>query len=127
MIADFQQFYGLDLLDVFKFDGSLTPVRAALLIEKLPFESRYFAVVQGGSDFLGWTPTYHALVSLIEQQSWTNFILAQSNSKKKLKTPKSIARPGDKERKKEQNKGNLFSLTVQRTMTKMRNHDGKEA
>lgn len=54
LMADFQQFYGLDLADLWR--GTLSARRALILVGHLDdiVESRYRALKRGGLEHLGW-------------------------------------------------------------------------
>lgn len=56
LLADFQQFYGLNLQDL--WTGQLSTRRAVLLLGRLLDidDSRYRAALRGGPQFIGWGP-----------------------------------------------------------------------
>lgn len=64
--ADFQQFYRLDLADVWR--GAMSPRRALVLAEQLAYEphSRYRAFALGGPEYIGWDRLAPQLAELID-------------------------------------------------------------
>lgn len=123
----------MKILDVLKFDGSLPPWEAAILLKKLPLESRTVAAAQGGDEFLGWTMDRHLQASVLDAINTLTYVFVSANSKKKPKPPKPVSRPGDAERKREAKQNNPFALTVKATLDKLRGKktviqdDAKEA
>lgn len=120
MIADFREFYGLRLLDVLRFDGSLPVWEAAILARQLPQTSRTFAGMQGGAEYLGWDLDRHLLAAILDVLNANLYAFVQSHSKKKLKVPPPVPRPGDAERKKQQMLNNPFALQVSSAMDELK-------
>ena len=116
LIADFREYYSVRLLDVLKFDGSLNIAEAVILARKLPPSSRTVAAVQGGDEYWGWDFERHVLVSILEAINAGNHLFASANSKKKIKPPKRLPRPGDEERKRKERENNPFALMVKRQL-----------
>lgn len=128
MFADFREFYGLRVTDVFKFDGSLPVGEAAILTRQLPLTSRTMAALQGGKEYLGWDMNTHLLAALVDSVGVSNYMFAKVNSKKRVKAPVPVPRPGDAERRKRENQNNPFAQMVQAQMTQLAVDDtAKEA
>jgi len=128
MFADFREYYGLRVTDVFKFDGSLPIGEAAILARNLPHSSRTVAAVQGGAEYLGWDMNTYLLAALVESVQISNYMFAKVNSKKRVKAPVPVPRPGDAERRKRENMNNPFAQMVQAQMTELTVDDtAKEA
>lgn len=116
MLADFREFYNLNLADVLRFDGSLSVWEAATLATQLPPSSRTAAAMQGGAEYCGWTIDRYLLAALLDAVNVNTFAFVSANSKKKPKPPKLTPRPGDEVRKQQAKQNNPFALTVQRTL-----------
>lgn len=116
MLADFREYYNLNLADVLRFDGSLPVWEAATLAKQLPPSSRTAAAMQGGSEYWGWTIDRYLLTALLDALNANTYAFVAANSKKKPKPPKLTPRPGDEERKQQAKMNNPFALTVQRTL-----------
>jgi hypothetical protein len=116
LYADFRQYYHVNLLDVLKFDGSLTVREAVILVEQLPFEARTVGMLQGGVEFRGWTVDRHLQASIVDALNSLNYMFLAVNTKKKPKPPVPLQRPGDAERKKQAKQNNPFALMVKSKM-----------
>jgi hypothetical protein len=125
MLADFREYYGLRATDIYRFDGSLPIWEAAILTRQLPHTSRTVAAVQGGKEYLGWDVNTHLMATLVDLLQVNNYMFAKVNSKKRVKAPTPIPRPGDAERRKRENQNNPFAQMVQAQMTELDN--AKEA
>lgn len=119
MFADFREYYGLRVTDVFKFDGSLPIGEAAILARQLPHTSRTIAAVQGGSEYRGWDINTHLLAAAVDLLQVNNYMFAKVNSKKRVKAPTPVQRPGDAERRKRENASNPFAQMVQAQMNEL--------
>ena len=126
MLADFREFYGLRLSNVLRFDGSLPVEEAAILARQLPHNSRTLAALQGGEEYRGWDIQTHLLAALVDAMNTNTFLFAKVNSKKRVKAPHPVPRPGDAERRKREAMNNPFAQMVQAQMTDL-NTDAKEA
>lgn len=127
MFADFREYYGLRLTDVLRFDGSLPVREAAILARQLPPNSRLLSAIQGGSEYRGWTIDTYLLAALVDSMNTNTFAFVKANSKKRVKEPKSVPRPGDAERRKRENMSNPFAQMVMSSMDDMKTVDVKEA
>lgn len=127
MLADFREYYGLRVTDVLKFDGSLPIWEAAILTRQLPLTSRTLCAVQGGKEYQGWDVNTHLLASLLDSIQISNYMFAKVNSKKRVKAPVPVPRPGDAERRKREAMNNPFAQMVQAQMTELSNDTAKEA
>jgi hypothetical protein len=119
MLADFREFYGLRITDVLKFDGSLPVWEAAILTRQLPQTSRTVCAVQGGAEYLGWDINTHLLAAVVDALQVSNYMFAKVNSKKRVKAPVPVPRPGDAERRKRENLNNPFAQMVQAQLTEL--------
>lgn len=77
-------------------EQGLSPAQIIVFIRQLPLESRTVAMRRGGEDFWGWGVDRYMLAQLIDAVQMTTHAVAQSNSKKKVKAPKPVYRPGKK-------------------------------
>lgn len=112
MFADFREYYGLRLTDVLRFDGSLSIREAAILTRQLPRASRTFAALQGGEEFRGWSIDTYLLAALVDGMNTNTFAFVKANTKKRVKEPRPVPRPGDAERRKRENASNPFAQIV---------------
>jgi len=94
ILADLQSYYGLNL--VREMGQGLSPAQIIVLIRQLPLESRSVALRRGGEDFVGWGIDRYMFAQLIDAVQMTTHAVAQSNSKRKIKAPKPVYRPGKK-------------------------------
>lgn len=120
MIADFREVYNIRLTDVLRFDGSLPVWEAAVLAKQLPPTSRVVAMQQGGIEYWGWTWDRYALAALLDLSNANLTAFIQSHSKKKVKQPHPVPRPGDAERKKLQMLNNPFAMQVNSAMNDLK-------
>ena len=88
--ADLQEYFGLDLLDVFRPDGRLTPGKVLRLLSQLGVESRTVAEMAGNRDLRGWTQDRAILADL-----WD--LIAAVNTPPKKRRPR-YPRPGGRRR-----------------------------
>jgi len=116
MFADFREYYNLRLSDVLEWDGSLPVWEAAILALELPHTSRTMAMLQGGKEYWGWTLDRHLFASLLDAIQVDTFAFVQAHTKKKVKPPKPVQRPGDAERVKRENDNNPFAQMVKMQM-----------
>lgn len=123
MFADFREYYNLRLSDVLRFDGSLPVWEAAILAKQLPPTSRTIAMLQGGIENWGWTMDRYLLAALLDAVNIDTFAFVQANSKKKVKPPHPVPRPGDAERKKQQMLNNPFALQVNSAMDDLKSKE----
>lgn len=91
IFQDFQDVYGLNLIDMIRDD--VPPVEILLLIRGLKLGSRFVAIAQGSPEFTGWDVTQYQLANLIDAVNYTTYVLTAANSKRKPKAPKPTHRP----------------------------------
>jgi hypothetical protein len=120
MFADFREYYGLRLTDVMRFDGSLSVREAAILTRQLPHTSRTFCALQGGEEHRGWSIDTYLLASLVDALNTNTFAFIKANSKKRVKEPRPVPRPGDAERRKRENANNPFAQIVQASLDELK-------
>lgn len=77
-------------------EQGLSPAQIIVYIRQLPLESRTVALRRGGEDFWGWGVDRYMLAQAIDAIQMVGHAVAQSNSKKKVKAPKPVYRPGKK-------------------------------
>lgn len=92
--ADFQSEYGLNI--VREIEQGMSPAQIIVLIRQLPLESRTVSARRGGDDFIGWGVDRYMTAQLIDAVQMTTHAVVQSNSKKKVRAPKPVYRPGKK-------------------------------
>jgi hypothetical protein len=93
ILADFQQEYGLNFVDIMRTGSGYDPVSILVLIRQLPLGSRTVAILRGGEQFLGWDVDRYLLAQLIDGVNRTAYTVAAANSKRKPKAPKPTPRP----------------------------------
>lgn len=92
ILADFQQEYGLNLIDILR-TGSHEPATVLVLVNQLPLASRTVAALRGGEQFIGWDVDRYFLAQLIDSVNRVAYTVAAANSKRKPKAPKPTVRP----------------------------------
>lgn len=107
------------LTDVYRFDGSLPVWEAAILLKQLPHSSRTMAMLQGGKEYWGWTVDRYVMAALLDAMNVNTFAFVSANSKKKVKPPVAIPRPGDAERKALEAQNNPFAQIVKQQLKKL--------
>ncbi len=85
--------YGLDLADIWR--GTLTPRRVVELAERLPPGRHLPAALAGGAAHFGWDTRTHLLADLVEAVHLDAWTLVQINSRKPVKAPQRLPRPGE--------------------------------
>lgn len=114
MIADFHQYYGIDLAT-----DTHSPRYLLTLIEQLPPESRTMAALQGGHQFRGWGVSEYIQASLVDAVQENSWITAAASSKSRPPRPKPFYRPASGSRK----KSNQFTQTVVGLMKAKKNRE----
>lgn len=79
-----------------EMEQGLSPAQIIVFIRQLPLESRTVALRRGSEDFWGWGVDRYMTAQLIDSVQMVGHAVAQSNSKKKVKAPKPVYRPGKK-------------------------------
>lgn len=106
LLADFREYYGLDLWRV--FDGSLPTGVVLELIGQLPDRSRTRGRMQGGKEFIGWDYDRYLAVATFDALRGVQWILANQNAKRKSQVPKPTSVPS-KPVEKKGFLGNMFT------------------
>jgi hypothetical protein len=119
VFSDFREYYNLRLTDVYRFDGSLPVWEAAILMKQLPPSSRTMAALQGGREYWGWDVDRYMLAALLDAMNINTYAFVSANSKKKVKAPVAIPRPGDAERKALEAQNNPFAQIVKSQLKKL--------
>lgn len=101
--ADFLRFYGVDIRDLFRPGGDLSPKRAITLVEHLPIDSALAAALRGGPAFHGWDRHSYLLADIYDALSLLSFITLKVNSQnpRRVEKPESYPRPDQEAKKKE--------------------------
>lgn len=86
------QMYGLDLADVWR--GRLAPRRVLDLVEHLPDDSALQAQTRGGRHHRGWTVAAYLAAAAVDAGHDTAWVVASANSKKTVRRPPRVDRPG---------------------------------
>lgn len=89
--ADFQRFYGLDFVDLWR--GTLTPRRAWTLIEHLPEDAALAVSMAGGHQHRGWTIQTHLLAQLLNAVRFADANNIRANGGKLNEKPKPVPVP----------------------------------
>ena len=118
--ADFQEYYGVDLRDIFDPKARLTPLWVLLLLKGLPEGSRFVAEKRGGQHFRGWDATRYATVSLVNAVRALQWTYVAAHSKSKPKQPDPFPMPESLTKKR---KPNAFALTAAAKLAKVRKVD----
>ena len=92
ILADFQSHYGLNLVNELR-PGGMSPRQVLALIRQLPPESRTFAALRGGEQFVGWGVDRYLMASVIDAIQQNTYAFIAANSKRKPKAPEPVKRP----------------------------------
>lgn len=87
LIVDLLNYYQVDLRDVLRADGGLSPRYVMNLIVNLPLASAFVAAKRGGPQFRGWDETRYCLVAIINAVRTANYLFISANSDPKKKRP----------------------------------------
>jgi hypothetical protein len=104
----------VDLRDLFRDDGRLTPLYLLSLIRGLPMESRFNAERRGGQQFRGWDAGRYidvATVNAIRALQWT---YVAAHSKNKPKPPEPFPIPDKSVRRKNKGPGSFAFIAAQK-------------
>lgn len=85
LLADFREFYSLDLTDVYR--GTLPAAVALELIMQLPDRSRTKGRMQGGKEFIGWDYDRYLQVGIFDAIRGVQWILANQNARRTSPQP----------------------------------------
>lgn len=125
LAGDLQEYYGVDLRDLFREDDRrLTPVYLLSLIRGLPMESRFNAERRGGQVFRGWDAGRYidvAAVNAIRALQWT---YVAAHSKNKPKPPEPFPIPDHGVRRKNRGPGSFAFIAAQKLAAARRKRDG---
>ena len=108
LLADFQQYYGLNLIQALKPGGGHSPRSLIVLIRQLPPESRTVAAMRGGEQFLGWGTDRYLLASAVDAINYNTYAFVAANSKRKPKAPEPVERPSKAHKRGKDNATNPF-------------------
>lgn len=64
LISDFLHYYRIDLRDLFRNEGDMSPRWVLNLITGLPMELEYHSQKRGGKKFRNWGPSTYALADI---------------------------------------------------------------
>lgn len=106
LLADFREFYQLDLTEVYR--GSLSTAVVAELVVQLPDRSRTKCRMQGGKEFVGWDYDRYIQVGIFDALRGLQWIMANQNAKKRSRPPEPTPVP-TKPVKKENYLNSMFS------------------
>ncbi|AIG78467.1 Hypothetical protein AJAP_28145 [Amycolatopsis japonica] len=129
ILADFQQYYRIDLADVLRPGSGLSARRALALLRQLPIESATVAQLRGGPEFRGWGITQYLLADLVDAVQFNTHAFISANSKKKPKPPQPFDRP--ESRAKRKRGSNSFAAMAMRRISAVAkrkkgvDHDGE--
>ena len=119
--ADILETYSIDLRDIFKDDGGLSPRWLLSMILNLPLGSRFYAEQQGGQQFRGWDESRYAMVATVNAIRALQYTYISAHSKKKPKMPEMfpVPEPTVKVRKKNTGPGS-FAFIAAAKMAKLK-------
>ena len=79
-------------------DGSgYSPREVLVMAMNLPVESVTMAHLRGGPEFIGWGPDRYMLANVIDAVMANTHAFVSAHSKRRLKAPKPVWRPKDKQ------------------------------
>lgn len=112
LLADFAQYYHLDLVALLRPNSGWSPRRVLVLARQLPLESRTVAHLRGGDQYLGWGPDRYLLAALIDAVNATTYAVVAANSPKgkKPRPPEPVPRPEKTARARQ--RSNAFAETA---------------
>jgi hypothetical protein len=114
----------VDLRDLFRDDGRLTPLYLLSLIRGLPMESRFNSERRGGQQFRGWDAGRYidvATVNAVRALQWT---YVAAHSKNKPKPPEAFPIPDKSVRRKNKGPGSFAFIAAQKIAAARRKADG---
>lgn len=118
LTGDFQEYYGVDIRDIFDPVKPLTPARFLVLIKTLPEGSRFIAERQGGQEFRGWDAGRYATVSIVNAVRALQWTYVAAHAKSRPKPPEPFPTPGDK--KPVRKKDNMFATIAAAKLAEVR-------
>ena len=119
----------MDLRDLFRDEGSLSPRYVLALVIWLPTKGALYASRRGGVQFLGWDVDRYALVSQVNAQRAGNHILLLANrdpSRPKPSLPEPFPTP-DKEKSGPPKPGSFAAITASLLSAQRRKKDTSDA
>ncbi|MGH8791766.1 MAG: hypothetical protein ACRDXX_03870 [Stackebrandtia sp.] len=78
--------------------GRLSIRRAVVLISELPHDSRLATAMRGGAEHDGWDVHSFLLAGLIDAVNQVTHAVAQTHSKRRIRRPAPVPRPGSGKR-----------------------------
>lgn len=87
IVSDLLHYYRVDLRDLFRDNGDLSPKYVLSLVLDLPQDSSFTASRRGGRQYRGWDETRYALVALVNAQRTANYMFQVANSDPKRRKP----------------------------------------
>jgi hypothetical protein len=115
LAGDLQEYYGVDLRDLFRDDERrLTPLYLLSLVRGLPMESRFNAERRGGQAFRGWDAGRYidvATVNAVRALQWT---YVAAHAKNKPKAPEPFPIPDKTVRRRDKGPGSFAFIAAQK-------------
>jgi hypothetical protein len=106
LLPDLQFYYGIDLLETIAGRG-IPPSLVLLYVRRLPDDSMTHALMQGGTEWLGWGTDRHMMAALYDQLAM-NTIISGNWKKGKVPEIETYPRPNSTETRTEQNNSDLL-------------------
>ena len=99
LAADLLEYYRVDLRDILRPEGQLTPTFLLSLIRGLPEGSRFNAEQRGGVQFRGWDMDRYISVALVNAVRGLQYTYVSAHSKSRPKPPEPFPIPDQPEKK----------------------------
>lgn len=93
ILSDLLHYYQVDLRDLFRDEGDLSPKYVLSLVMDLPSDSAFYASRRGGRQFRGWDDGRYALVALVNAAHASNYMFQVANSDPKKGKKPSLPEP----------------------------------
>ena len=118
--ADLLRFYGVDVVGLVSDPPTVSPAQVLALISGLPAESKTVSLLREADEAVGWATTSYLLASVVDAVRENTHVVAQVNSKKKLKPPEPLKVPGVRARRPEKRAPNAFVRMAQKQFEQSR-------
>ncbi len=124
LAADLQEYYGVDLRDIFVPEARLTPLYLLVLIRGLPEDCRFNAERRGGQEFRGWDTDRYASAAIVNAVRGLQYTYIAAHSKSKPKPPDPFPIPDKQTRRKAKGPGSFAFIAAQQIAAAKRKRGG---
>ncbi len=124
LAADLQEYYGVDLRDIFVPEANLTPLYVLVLIRGLPDDCRFNAERRGGQEFRGWNMDRYATAAVVNAVRGLQYTYIAAHSKSKPKPPEPFPIPDKRTRSKNRGPGSFAFIAAQKIAAAKRKKGG---